>query len=238
MIKTHENYCCVIENKLYFGNKILATNEEKLKEIGIKSIVDLIDYKSKSQQIKHSTYFKLLHLEIEDIPTNNINWAEECSKFIEEQINNNNPVYVHCAQGISRSTTLIMHYLMTRTHKNCKESFLFLKNKRIIICPNIGFIKSLCELDEKLFGKKSFTFEEYSLFCLKESFPSIPENEINDIYEKNKKYYNENKDLYNLDVINKHNEPIGYKTINDLWEKFGKKTILLRKGCSIHHPFD
>ena len=57
---------------------------------------------------------------------------------------------------------------MTRKNKNCKDSFLFLKNKRNIICPNIGFIKR--ELDEKLFGKKSFTFEEYSLFIQKNLF--------------------------------------------------------------------
>ena len=194
----------------------------------------------KKKQIYHDeTRFTVLNINTEDFITCSLSdWAEQTSNYIEENINNNKPVYVHCAYGISRSTSCILHYLMSKKNMNLKDSFNLVRTKRCIASPTAGFFKDLTELDKKLFGKKSFTFEEYSLFCLKESFPLIQENEINEIYEKNKKYYNENKDLYNLDVINKHNESIGYKTINDLWEKFGKKTMLLRKGCSIHHPFD
>ena len=53
-----------------------------------------------------------------------------------------------------------------------------------------------------------------------------------------KKFYNENIDLYNKEANDKKCEPIGYKTIDDLLAKFGKEKMLLREGCSFHHPFD
>ena len=238
MISTPENYCCVIENKLYFGNRKLAENEEKLKEIGIKSIIDLIGYKNENERIKHSNYFNLLNLNIIDTPLNNADWAEKGAKFIDEEIKNNNPIYVHCEQGLSRSATLIMYYLMTRQKKAFKDSFFYLKKLRVVVDPTTGFIKSLCLLAQKLFGKNSFNIDDYSLFTLKESFPSINENDIKELYEKNKKFYNENIDLYNKETNEKKSEPIGYKTIDDLLEKFGKEKMLLREGCSLHHPFD
>ena len=238
MISTPENYCCVIEKKLYFGNRKFAENEEKLKEIGIKSIIDLIGYKNDNERIKHSKYFNLLNLNIIDTPLNNGDWAEKGVKFIDEQIKINNPIYVHCEQGLSRSATLIMYYLMTREKKTFKDSFFYLKQLRNVVCPTTGFIKSLCLLDQKLFDKNSFNIDDYSLFTLKESFPLINENDIKELYDKNKKFYNENFDLYNKEANDKKSEPIGYKTIDDLLEKFGKEKMLLRKGCSLHHPFD
>ena len=237
-MKSKEDYCCVIPNKLYFGNQILAKDDSRLKQLGIKAIIDLINYNDPSKQIKHSKDFNYLHLSIEDVPTNNADWAEEGSNFIEEQIKNNNPVYVHCAQGISRSSTLVMHYLMTREKQNLKTVFFKLKELRNIIDPTTGFMNSLCNLDEKLFGKKSFTIDEYSLFCLKESFPDINESEINDIYEINKKYYSLNESLYLKESNDKKSEPIGYKTIDDLLNKYGKEKMIDRQGCSLHHPFD
>ena len=224
-MKSKEDYCCVIPNKLYFGNQILVKDDSRLKQLGIKAIIDLINYNDPSKQIKHSKDFNYLHLSIEDVPTNNADWAEEGSNFIEEQIKNNNPVYVHCSQGISRSSTLIMHYLMTREKQNLKTVFFKLKELRNIIDPTTGFMKSLSNLDEKLFGKKSFDIDEYSLFCLKESFPNINENEIKDIYEQNKKFYSLNNDIYLKESIDKKCEPIGYKTIDDLLKKYGKEKI-------------
>ena len=113
---------------------------------------------------------------------------------------------------------------MTREKQNLKTAFFKLKDLRNIIDPTTGFMKSLSNLDEKLFGKKSFTIEEYSLFCLKESFPDIDESEIKDIYLK--------------ESIDKKCEPIGYKTIDDLLKKYGKEKMIERQGCSLHHPFD
>ena len=238
MIQTKEDYCCVLENKLYFGNKIIALDEEKLKKIGIKAIIDLIKYEDKSKEIKHSDYFNFLHLEIEDTPLNNADWTEEGSLFIEEQLKLNNPVYVHCAQGLSRSASLIIHYLMTREKMNLKDAFFKLKKLRVIVCPTTGFMKTLHLLDEKLFGKMSFGIDEYKLYCLKEEFPSINENEIKELFEKNKEFYNENKELYDKQALEKKCEPIGYKTVDDLLAKYGKEKMLLRQGCSLHHPFD
>ena len=238
MISSKEDYCCVIKDKLYFRNKILGKDDKRLKELGIKAIVDVLKYAKPEDRYKHSDYFKFFHLEIIDNPLNNADWTEECAKFIDQQIKINNPVYVHCAQGISRSATLIIYYLMTREKKNFKDSFFYLKKLRNVVCPTTGFIKSLCLYDEQLFGKMSFNIDDYSLLCLKESFPSINEDQIKNIYENNKKFYNQNQDLYVKDAKEKKSEPIGYKTIDDLIQKYGKDKMILREGCALHHPFE
>jgi len=75
-------------------------------------------------------------------------------EFIDKNIKKGNNVLVHCMAGISRSSTLILNYLMRKyyeknIYKNkCSECILnyFLRavrTKREIINPNPGFINQL-----------------------------------------------------------------------------------------------
>ena len=107
-IQAKENYACIIDHLLYYGNKKPALNDEELTKIGIKAIVCLLP---KDQQIAHDeNQFIVLNINTEDFITCSLNdWAEKTTNFIEENINNNRPVYVHCAQGISRSTSCVLH---------------------------------------------------------------------------------------------------------------------------------
>ena len=127
-IESKENYACIIDNLLYYGNKKPALSDEELIKIGIKAIVCLLP---KDQQISHDeNQFIVLNINTEDLVTCSLNdWAEKTSNFIEENINKNKPVYVHCAQGISRSTSCILHYLMSKKGMNLKDSFDLIRSK-------------------------------------------------------------------------------------------------------------
>ena len=238
-IKTKENYACILDNLLYYGNIKPAQEDEELSKIGIKAIICLLP---KDQQISHDkNKFIVLNINTEDQVTCSLNdWAEQTSNFIEENINNNKPVYVHCAQGISRSTSCILHYLMSKKGMNLKESFDLVREKRSVASPTVGFFKDLINYEKKLFGKNSMTLAEYSIMMIKENFPNIDIKDIENVYHKYEELYTigDKKDEYKEEMINKKYEPIGYHTMDELIEGIGKNKFIRRKGASIHHPFD
>ncbi|XP_047169174.1 protein-tyrosine-phosphatase MKP1-like [Vigna umbellata] len=48
-------------------------------------------------------------------------------------------VFVHCCQGVSRSTSLVIAYLMWREGQSFHDAFQFVKATRGIADPNMGF---------------------------------------------------------------------------------------------------
>jgi len=57
---------------------------------------------------------------------------------------------VHCRAGISRSSTLIMAYLIERHGWSLNEAFTFTKSKRSCVAPNFGFLGQLQNFEENL----------------------------------------------------------------------------------------
>ena len=239
IIKSKEDYSCIIDNQLYYGNKKPALNDEELSNIGIKAIICLLP---KESQIEHDlNKFEVLNINTEDSILCSLNeWAQKTSDFIEKNINENKPVYVHCAQGISRSTSCILHYLMAKKSMNLKDSFDLVRSKRKVASPTVGFFKDLIDLDIKLYGTSSMSLEDYSLIMIYENFPTLDKKEIDNIYYKYHDMYKkgEKKDKYEKEMKENRYEPIGYHTIDELINGIGKDKFIKRKGASIHHPFD
>jgi len=93
---------------------------------------------------------------IDDSENANISrYFEEVCEFIEKARQENKNCLVHCAAGISRSSTLVIAYLMKHQKMNLKEAYGHTREQRSIIEPNSGFAKQLMELELKLFGKNS-----------------------------------------------------------------------------------
>jgi len=66
---------------------------------------------------------------------------EEICRFLKQ--NENERVLVHCQAGISRSATACLAYLMKEKNMSLDSSFVELKNRREIICPNFSFLGQL-----------------------------------------------------------------------------------------------
>ena len=56
---------------------------------------------------------------------------------------------VHCREGVSRSSTIALAYLVMKKRLGLHEAVAAYRSKREL-CPNSGFIQQLIELDENL----------------------------------------------------------------------------------------
>lgn len=59
-------------------------------------------------------------------------------------------VLVHCYMGISRSSTLVIAFLMKEYGMDYHKAFAFTKSKRDVIDPNEGFERDLKKFEEYL----------------------------------------------------------------------------------------
>lgn len=75
------------------------------------------------------------HFDLED-------YFDEASKFIHDSLNVTNTL-VHCMAGISRSTTLLIAYLIRYKGMKSDDALHYVRARRSIINPNPGFWNQL-----------------------------------------------------------------------------------------------
>lgn len=73
-----------------------------------------------------------------------------CYDFISECLSASNRVLVHCMQGVSRSATIVIAFLMIRYRLTVEQADFIVKARRNVISPNAGFYKALAKLEEEL----------------------------------------------------------------------------------------
>ena len=101
-------------------------------------------------------YYQKLNIEFHGIPALDIMtfklspYFSESANFIEEALGKNGKVYVHCQQGMSRSATIVISFLMQKRQQDLMSAMRCVRDKREIF-PNDGFLKQLCYLNDELF---------------------------------------------------------------------------------------
>ncbi len=78
---------------------------------------------------------------------------DEAADFIYESRKNGN-VLVHCAAGISRSTTCLISYYIKYKKMSMEGAFSKIKARRTFACPNVGFQKQLTKYQNMLRSKQ------------------------------------------------------------------------------------
>jgi len=90
-----------------------------------------------------SDYFKEIHLIFEKAKEENV-----CA-------------FIHCNQGVSRSASIVLAYLINYSGMTLKQAWDFTKSKRHIIFPNEGFMRQLALLENQVHNHNTVSFGKY-----------------------------------------------------------------------------
>ena len=170
----------IFPNKLYIGDGRQAMNWTVIYNLKITHILNVTRLvpnqfngdENNMKQIKNDLlpsvykYFlkypvKYLQLKLLDIDKESFEpYFDSAFEFIDNAMNmnngnNNNKILIHCQMGISRSSTMLIGYLMHFKKWSLVDAYQHVKQCRNCISPNNGFLKQLVILEKKLFDGKS-----------------------------------------------------------------------------------
>ncbi|XP_789413.2 dual specificity protein phosphatase 10 [Strongylocentrotus purpuratus] len=134
---------------LYVGNEVDAANIDALRLHGISHVLNVTN----SVPCFHEgeSAMRYMRIPVRDNGLINLRMHFQAAlEFIEEARRRNARVLVHCHAGISRSSTVVIAYVMKHMNQAMSQAYQFVKNKRPIIAPNLGFVGQLMEFEQIL----------------------------------------------------------------------------------------
>ena len=153
----------IIEGKLYLSSVVAAENKEVLDALKITHIVNLTGPEKDSDTARYPNKFpesfKYVHLkikdEMKDVPILRI--AQQAHEFMDAAFTEGRSrVLVHCEAGISRSSTIVISYLMKTNKMTLKEAYDWVIARKPNIGPNQGFFGDLLRFERNLEKKGKF----------------------------------------------------------------------------------
>ncbi|XP_063801757.1 dual specificity protein phosphatase 22-A-like [Pseudophryne corroboree] len=142
---------------LYLGNIRDAEDKATLCRNGVTHIVSV--HNNAKPLLPEMVY---LCVAASDSSSQNlIQHFKKCIKFIHECRLRGGGCLVHCLAGVSRSTTIVVAYLMTVTRFGWEDCLSAVKSARSYVGPNLGFQQQLQEYEITL-------VKEYRMWLLQE----------------------------------------------------------------------
>ena len=147
-----------ITDKIYLGGVEGLSEYEYFKTEQIQNILSVLNDAPKIPEGKNINQ-KIIN--IDDLFSENImKYFKECIEYIEKS----DKIFIHCTCGVSRSSTIVLAYLMWKTHSNFNDVYSFVKKRRPEIDPNNGFRSQLKKfqklLEENNYDLNQIDFEK------------------------------------------------------------------------------
>lgn len=140
--------CSRVAEHIYLGSDAVAKNREVLRENGITHVLNCVGFVC-PEYFKSDLVYKTLWLQ--DSPSEDItSILYDVFDYFEEVRELNGRVLVHCCQGVSRSTSLVIAYLMWRKGQSFEDAFQYVKAARGITNPNMGFACQLLQCQKRV----------------------------------------------------------------------------------------
>lgn len=146
-----KNACSdVYKGRLFLSGIAVAHSLETLSQHGIGNVLNCAGDFCQNKfpdRLRYKTLF------IKDSKLENIECVfYDCYQFIEQALGRGEKVLVHCVQGVSRSVTVVIAYLMLKLKIGYSEAFESVRLVRGIASPNIGFIVQLMAFQRRVQG--------------------------------------------------------------------------------------
>ncbi|XP_051891972.1 protein phosphatase Slingshot homolog 2 isoform X2 [Pristis pectinata] len=136
---------------VYLGSEWNASNLEDLQNRGIRYILNI------TREIDNffPGIFEYHNIRVYDEEaTDLLAYWNDTYKFISKAKKNGSKCLVHCKMGISRSASTVIAYAMKEYGWNLDEAYSYVKEKRTVTKPNVGFMRQLEEYQGILLASK------------------------------------------------------------------------------------
>ena len=131
---------------------------------------------------------------------------KEVEKQNEKQTKKKNRVLVHCRAGVSRSATITIAYLMKRNDWTFEKSIEYVRERRVFISPNYGFVECLQAFDKILHPQLQGS-TSISLCSLSQTETEITAgDDVNNTNNNNNNNNNNDKQEIKLDEIKENQD--------------------------------
>jgi hypothetical protein len=140
--------CSRVAEHIYLGSDSVARNRETLRESGITHVLNCVGFVC-PEYFRDDLSYKTLWLQ--DSPSEDItSILYDVFDYFEEVREQSGRVFVHCCQGVSRSTSLVIAYLMWRDGRSFEDAFQDVKAARGVTNPNMGFACQLLQCQKRV----------------------------------------------------------------------------------------
>eukprot|EP01060_Flectonema_neradi_P038237 TRINITY_DN7978_c0_g1_i2.p1 TRINITY_DN7978_c0_g1~~TRINITY_DN7978_c0_g1_i2.p1 ORF type:complete len:750 (+),score=116.44 TRINITY_DN7978_c0_g1_i2:38-2251(+) len=163
--------CSEVLPYLFVGGQAPAEDLETLINKGITHVMNLVLMLVNCCFPEHFSYFAVRMMDNinEDISV----LFPHAIAHIEHVRKNDGKIIVHCQQGASRSCTVILAYLLWKEKKSVQETLDFLRTRRGIAKPNMGFTTRLNFFEKTLSSPLPFQIYRLQPFSLDAQAPLV-----------------------------------------------------------------
>jgi hypothetical protein len=138
---------CIVPGELYLTNFRGVGRMEELKSLGVRHIVCVNE--QENEFVDAFNYFNIDSLEDQE-DHDAMQHFETVAQFTRSALASGGAVCFHCAAGISRSSTMIISYLMSSKKMSLLDAFEQTYKARRVTWPNRAFMKQLIEYEHEL----------------------------------------------------------------------------------------
>ncbi|KAF9034344.1 protein-tyrosine phosphatase-like protein [Panaeolus papilionaceus] len=127
---------------LYLGSLSAVMEKDGLYEKHITHLVQVLDVPW--LPITEKDGFNCYQIKIDDSPNEDLRpHLEAVCNHIDRALKSGKNVLVHCQQGVSRSTSIVIAYLIRNYGMTYDAAYALVLRKRPCIKPNSGFVRAL-----------------------------------------------------------------------------------------------
>nr|XP_043631404.1 protein-tyrosine-phosphatase MKP1-like [Erigeron canadensis]XP_043631405.1 protein-tyrosine-phosphatase MKP1-like [Erigeron canadensis] len=168
-IALFDKKCSKVADHIFLGGDAVAKDKNILKQHGITHILNCVGFVC-PEYFKENFVYRTLWLQ--DSPSEDItSILYDVFDYFEDVREQNGVVFVHCCQGVSRSTSLVIAYRMWREGQSFDDAFQYVKKARGIADPNMGFACQLLQCQKRV---HAFPLSPSSLLRLYRLAPHSP----------------------------------------------------------------
>eukprot|EP00049_Salpingoeca_infusionum_P009052 m.150160 g.150160 ORF g.150160 m.150160 type:complete len:377 (-) comp14223_c0_seq2:369-1499(-) len=147
----------IVDDFLYCGSWETANNPAALELLGVRYIINA----TASCDMPYPDKFEYLHCPLDDDAREDMTQFFDASlAHLKQAKAEGVKALVHCKMGMSRSSTLVLLYLMVEHKMSLKAAFDLTLARRPYINPNPGFLAQLAKKELELYGTQTIRFPD------------------------------------------------------------------------------